>query len=365
MKQVNKLLKDRICHSVVIYGAGLMGKALKTCLDNCDERFHIERFVVNSIEGNPDEIDGIPVISIDDAVMYKNSRVFVALHEKHLYEAIDELAKRGFVDIVPISFDGDLWSDIRSSYISSRWRNKHRDYIKLDEAIQDIMHIYVVHSIYDKPLRESIMYSSHEIPIQVGKALTDKKICEVTDDLGDNISKRNRRYSELTALYWIWKHDHAKYSGLSHYRRKFCLDDTSISIIAKTEIDVIMTVPIINFNTVRGQYCMDHSEEDWNILSEAVQQLYPEYMYSFNTVEGGNWYYAYNMFIARKEILNEYCSWLFPILEFCDEHIKSKEDVYQERYAGFLSERLQTVFFLHNERRFKTVIGEKHFFETL
>ena len=50
------------------------------------------------------------------------------------------------------------------------------------------------------------------------------------------------------------------------------------------------------------------------------------------------------MFIARKEILEKYCEWLFPILQFCEEKIGSKSDSYQNRYIGFLAERLLTVF---------------------
>src|SRR5699024_11820341 len=32
---------------------------------------------------------------------------------------------------------------------------------------------------------------------------------------------KNDRYSELTALYWAWKHVDAEYIGLAHYRRHF------------------------------------------------------------------------------------------------------------------------------------------------
>ena len=60
------------------------------------------------------------------------------------------------------------------------------------------------------------------LPIQVGK-----KLCPETnlgfqnDDVGDNISRKNSYYSELTALYWIWKNNPAAYKGLVHYRRFF------------------------------------------------------------------------------------------------------------------------------------------------
>ena len=358
---MNKLL-NLSNKSVVIYGAGLMGKALKKCLE-FTWNSSVICFLVQSSDENPEQIDGVPVISLDYAKDFKDKQVLIALHEKHMNSALESLKEKGFTDLTPVSFDSDLWTELRESYIQKEWESNGRSYRKLNAKLQEAMHLYVVHSIYDKALKENITYNSCEIPIQVGKALTEKKLYDITDDIGDNISERNRRYSELTALYWVWKHDKSRYAGISHYRRKFCIDDNQLEHLLQSDIDVVVTVPIMNFKTVKEQYCLDHSEEDWKILTEAVKQLYPEFMVAFRDVEKGNWYYAYNMFIARKEILNEYCAWLFPILEYCDKRINSKDDVYQERYAGFLSERLLTVFLTHNERRFNIAISDKHFFE--
>ena len=355
-------LLDLNDEKVVIYGAGLMGKALKRCLDSSGNT-DIICFLVQSSEGNPAEIDGIPVVSLDNAKDFQNEHVLIALHEKHMDSALENLRKRGFINLTPLSFDSDLWSELREGYIEKDWESNGRSYKRLSTGLKETVHLYVVHSVYDKMLKEDIVYNSCELPIQVGKALTDRRLYDITDDSGDNISDKNRSYSELTALYWIWKHDRSKYVGISHYRRKFEIDDKQLKHLLQSDIDVVVTVPVINFNTVKGQYCLDHSEADWQILSEAVTQLYPEYMATFCDIEKGNWYYAYNMMIAKKEILNEYCAWLFPILQYCENKIGQKEDAYQNRYAGFLSERLMTIFLEHNRERFNTVIGKKHFIE--
>jgi len=58
------------------------------------------------------------------------------------------------------------------------------------------------------------------IPMQVGAALTDKRFPGfLCDDIGDNISTKNRSYCELTAQYWAWKNIDMDYYGFFHYRR--------------------------------------------------------------------------------------------------------------------------------------------------
>lgn len=360
----NKYLNDIIkCKSAAIYGAGVMGQALLKCLYDDPYRTKVDAFIVRSMDGNPSEINGVPILEISDAAEYHDDTVLVALHEKHLYSAMDELREAGFKKLIPVSFDGDLWSEIRESTLKESISINGTSYTSLEESIGEMLHLYVVHSINDKTLTENIPYSSFEIPIQVGKALTDRRIFEVTDADGDNISFKNHTYSELTALYWVWKHDHAKYAGISHYRRRFQLTEEQIPLLIASDIDVITTTPVINFNTVREQYALDHSEADWDIMLSAVRELYPEYVGAVERVQSETWYYAYNMMIARKEILSEYCAWLFPILQYCEDRIGQKKDPYQNRYAGFLSERLMTVFLEHNRGRFHTVIGKKHFIE--
>ena len=66
-------------------------------------------------------------------------------------------------------------------------------------------------------------------PIQVGSALSDVRLDNMLhDDEGDNISKKNRQYCELTAQYWAWKNDDADYYGLFHYRRYLSFSDEEL-----------------------------------------------------------------------------------------------------------------------------------------
>ena len=67
------------------------------------------------------------------------------------------------------------------------------------------------------------------------------------------------------------------------------------------------------------------------------------------------------MFIMRREILEPYCEWLFPLLGYCEEHCAREREGYQGRYIGFLAEHLMSVYFLHHEKEYKIVHARKHF----
>ena len=58
----------------------------------------------------------------------------------------------------------------------------------------------------------------------------------------------------------------------------------------------------------------------------------------------------FNMFIMDRQTFEEYCGWLFPVLEEVEKrlHIDGRSD-YQKRVFGFMAERLLNVF-LYSKR---------------
>ncbi len=361
-KSLEKILN---AGEIVIYGAGVMGKTVKYCLEGAPYYVTVKAFMVGSLNNNPDNIDGIPVIDIAHASLYRNAWIVAALHEKYIMSALKLLSEKGFRHVVPLSFDSDEWSDIRGNWFQYQKRRRKEICVSLDEMFAERFQIYVAHSTADCILKEKAEERKFEIPIQAGAALTDKRIAMVMDNQGENISEKNKKYCELTALYWIWKNDSTQYVGLSHYRRRFDISEQMAAWLPESDIDVVFTAPVLNLNGVKRQYCHDHMESDWNRMMETLGCLFPQYLDTARRIEKGNYYYAYNMFITRREILNKYCEWLFPILFCCESEIGERQDTYQGRYIGFLAERLMTIFFEHHKDDYKIAIARKHFISEL
>lgn len=356
--ELDRILK---ADSLVIYGAGTMGRSVYRCLSESPFMLHPECFIVKSMDDNESSVSGLPVYDIVHTTEYRKSLVLMALHEKIMSEAIDDLSAAGFGNILPISFESDLWADI-----SSRWIFDHdviQESVSGFHVYRDIaldMNLYVMHSIYDKHLRSVPEDNRYEIHMQVGAALTDVRMSEVTDATGkDHISSKNRKYCELTGIYWAWKNDRSDYIGFSHYRRRFELKEDNSSMM-RCLPDIVVTNPVLNLATVGVQFAKDHHASDWEVMMEAIRTLSPGYYDAALSVQNGIYYYAYNMFIMRREILDEYCRFIFPILEYCEIRIGKREDAYQNRYIGFLAERLLTIF-IRNNKQYKLAIAEKTF----
>lgn len=213
------------------------------------------------------------------------------------------------------------------------------------------------------------------IPIHVGKSLADINLNILTDNTGENISELNRNFCELTALYWMWKNSNADVLGLVHYRRYFTnkvlegnqkpliLDD----LIGLPKNSIILPVPerffkknkkIFNikyaedFYTVKEQFCLNHCEEDWNLVRGVIYQRSPEYIKAFDLVSKSKRGISfYNMFIGPKDVISHYATWLFDILfALNDRKDIGNYDNYQKRLYGFLSERLLNVYVEHHKK---------------
>ena len=220
-----------------------------------------------------------------------------------------------------------------------------------------------------KPCAEGPGYHT----LQVGSALAAEHFAMIRDDEGENISRLNPSFCELTGLYWIWKNDNSHIVALNHYRRYFkprlqpglafgeheVAQATDFSELHQG-IDILVPPPHRWYShaevpqSLLDQYARAHTPYDIFLAREEVLARTPDYRDAFDFVMAGHTIAHGNMFAARKRVIDEYCEWLFPIL-FALEPLIPYEfyDPYQARVFGFIAERLFNVWLCKNRRRYR------------
>ena len=168
------------------------------------------------------------------------------------------------------------------------------------------------------------------------------------DNIGENISDKNLSYGELTILYWMWKNDRSKYVGLNHYHRYFYKE----KLITKKEIheilkeqDIIVPQSINLECSLLEQYASVHYKKDLLMACQEIIKRDKSYKPYIKEVLNDNKLYCGNMFISRKELIDEYASFLFPILFLLENQISYlMYSRYNQRVFGFLAELIFTIY---------------------
>ncbi len=214
--------------------------------------------------------------------------------------------------------------------------------------------LYIISCHVDKPLKEGAPKSIYDCHIQAGAALTDQRTCPLNDmdDCPDNISDRNRRYGEGSAMFWIYRHLDTPYTGIMHYRRRFALNDEEYSGYMDKGVDIITSVPIQivysgnsrNNMTIEEHYRTTHYSYDWDLMLNLLKEANPDdYTLACECFSQRN-FHPCNINVFRSEIYREFCDWAFPI---CDRFYKQrpeKFDIFQKRDIGYILERLSHLF---------------------
>ncbi|WP_417554578.1 DUF4422 domain-containing protein [Microbacterium sp.] len=194
------------------------------------------------------------------------------------------------------------------------------------------------------------------LPVHVGHARSDLDLGYQPDDSGENISMLNPSFCELTALYWAWKNLPDADLGLSHYRRYFAGHahgprgskilggDEAADLLASH--DLVLGHPR-NYliETVENHYRNGHHGSDLEVLRRVVGDHSPEMLDAYDGVFAGTSLSLYNMFLGRRDVVDAYASWVFPILNDVSSQIDNdSRTVYQQRTFGYLGERLLNVW---------------------
>lgn len=180
------------------------------------------------------------------------------------------------------------------------------------------------------------------------------------DDEGDNISRQNPMYNEMTAVYEVWK-NMPEYDcvGLMHYRRHFVFDahtDRNYYSVKKMHRDYLtrelhyrpgvveeimsdeksfVCVAQDRNKTVREHYTLAHGALGIELTENVIHEKFPEYGDAAARYFDGRTEYLYNMFIMRRDVFERYCKFVFGVLAEVKNVVGGRL---------FLSERITGVF---------------------
>lgn len=196
------------------------------------------------------------------------------------------------------------------------------------------------------------------------------------DDQGENISSKNANFCELTALFWAWKNLDCDWLGLAHYRRYFAsghsgdkkgekkeeklvekregkqdeklVEKKSRIATGDTLRELLTKAPVIlpkkrNYfiETNYSQYVHAHHAEDLELTRQILAERWSDYLVAYDASMRRTSGHRFNMFVMRRDLLNEYCTWLFDVLFELEKRLDISEySTNDARVFGFVSERL-------------------------
>lgn len=225
--------------------------------------------------------------------------------------------------------------------------------------------IVAVHKNYQMPADQNLY-----LPVFVGKDLhPNVNHTFQGDNTGKNISKKNAQYNELTALYWAWKNLDAEAIGLVHYRRYLSLthDKRLTTILNQVQVDQLLQKNDIilpkkrkyYIETNYSHYVHAHHEEPMRLTKSIIAHEYPQYSRAFDKVlYEQRSAHMFNMFIMKRDPLDQYCRWLFDVLSKLEQQLDiSQYNQYESRVFGFISERLLDVWLMVNSQYTTTEVN--------
>lgn len=279
---------------------------------------------------------------------------------------------------------------------------------------------------YHKPF--NIYRNDLYLPIQVGRARNSFDLGIQTDNMlkgkeCDNISSLNHLFCETTAMYWAWKnirtlYPDIRYVGLCHYRRYFSAEKHVFYDKARTALirtitagkvltgypshtivldnchtikvtetrrfqrsddrlrniiyssDIVATNPVRILNGTVKDFFDTIGRDHINLMTDIVKSEFGQYYTSLNDVLDGSLLNAANMIILKTTLLDEYCDYIFGVMERHLQLVKEKgicidpinEGIYC-RIPGYLGELLTCSYVRYKRNTCKVKYTGKFFVE--
>lgn len=177
---------------------------------------------------------------------------------------------------------------------------------------------------------------------------------------GSNIDFLNPWYCELTGLYYLWQNCNDDIVGLEHYRRYFVnrknqpLSEAEIRKLLENN-DIICVRA--NYNRRRPPKTWLIKNGKWNDMLKFLTfiKVYVGEDYYNVCVShlNGDWHALGNMFICRKELIDEYCKFIFDVTGQYIEAERQFGRTLPKRILGYFTEFLFGAWLKYHNKKIK------------
>lgn len=327
---------------VVAYGAFTAIRALTDKTPVC--------FCVSRMEGNPSEIEGIPVRTVD--TLPRDMFIVVAVTELIQREVLPFLRQQGYTHIFALTQHEE------HLLMSAYYRKIGKFPLALPGPYEADLVFYETHSHRDAPLSRPPERKPFERSIQVGAALTDMRVAPLTDDTGVNISAQNLQYCEMTAAFWVWKNTNHDWTGIEHYRRHLLVTPNMLA----PDADAILPLPYLCYPNEMAQLRRFISENTLRALQIALRTLHPHEYDDYLNILLGKYQYTYNLVCARRDVFRSYCAWTFRVMKHMEGLMNIAPELSNTRAFAYVSEALTNLYFMFRQKELNILHAEKAIF---
>ena len=348
------MLTDAVSKSskFAIYGAQVVAYGAYVAID-CLLGRKPECFIVSGAAGNPDEIDGVAVVTIDDCEFEReNVLILVAVTELLQDEICAALENRGCRNFQRIGAHEE--HELMSAYFKRIGMFQPLEPSVGGKACD--FAVYEVRNDRDKPLVSAPMLKAWEHPIQAGADVADMRVASLLDNTGLHISAKNRMYNEMTATYWVWKNTSHAWKGICHYRRHLVISGTEPG---DGVVDAVLLLPYICYPNALSHFQRFVSIAVKDAMLSSLQALKPDRYNVYLSILNGRYHYTCNILAARREVFDAYCEWVFEILEHMERSAVTTPEIVKPRALAYTAEALTSLYFLSNSDNLKIRHVEK------